>query len=127
MALVNDDAERILDQWGIWCRISRPGPRAYRSIAGVLEEAMVQQQGASGFTEEDEGMEIFDRKVMASLRRENPDAYDAAYQYYVIGFSEDRVGLVELGKRLRVSRPTATKRLYAAITAVASMMTALVA
>ncbi len=127
MALVNDDAERMLDQWGLWCRLGRPGPKAYKSIAGVLEEAMVQQQGASGFTEEDEVMEVFDRRVMAVLRGENPDAYEAVYQYYAVGFAEDRHGVRELGRRLKVSKDLASKRLYAAITAVASMVTALAA
>lgn len=127
MALVNDDAERMLDQWGLWCRLGRPGPKGYKSIAGVLEEAMVQQQGASGFTEEDEVMEVFDRRVMAVLRGENPDAYEAVYQYYAVGFAEDRHGVRELGRRLKVSKDLASKRLYAAITAVASMVTALAA
>ena len=88
---------------------------------------MVQQQGASGFTEEDEVMEVFDRRVMAVLRGQNHDAYQAAYEYYAVGFAEDRHGVRELARRLRIGKDAASKRLYAAITAVASMVEALAA
>ncbi len=127
MALVSEQAEYTLSQWGMWCRMGRPGPRDYRSIAGVLVEAMIQQQGAPGFTEEDEVMEIFDRRVMAALRSENPDAYEAAYQYYAVGFAEDKHGIRELGRRLGVGKTVASSRLYAAITAVATMVEVLAA
>lgn len=129
MSLVDDDAERVLDQWGIWCRVGRPGPAEYHSIAGMLERGMVEQKGVEDriSPEQDEAMEIFDRRVMASLKAINPDAYEAAYQYYAVGFAEDRHGVRELGRRLNIGKDAASRRLYAAITAVASMMEALAA
>ena len=125
MALVNDHAEHVLAQWGIWCRMGKPGPRRYQSIAGKMEMAMIQQQSATGFTEEDDSMEVFDRRVMASIRTHTPDAFTAAYEYYAVGFAEDRHGIRELGKRLKIGKDAAAKRLYAAITAVAAVLEAI--
>ena len=122
MALVNDDAERMLEQWGIWSRTGRPGPRQYQSVAGALERAMVQQPTPAVHVPEDEVMEEFDRRVMATLRAQNSDAYEAVRLYYVVGFAEDRSGIREIAFRLRVNKDTASKRLYAAITAVAAMI-----
>lgn len=53
MALVHAQAEfsswipsgldYLLSQWGIWCRINKPGPKDYQSCAGKIQEMLIQQ------------------------------------------------------------------------------------
>lgn len=63
-------AEFMLQQWGIWSRISLPGPREYTSSAGKIHQMLVQQTlHESSFLIGEETAESVDRAVSASPGR----------------------------------------------------------
>ena len=74
MALVHAQAEfsswipsgldYLLSQWGIWCRINKPGPKDYQSCAGKIQEMLIQQNADDDtFLVGDEVAEAWDAAI----------------------------------------------------------------
>ena len=127
MALVNAQAEFALEQWGIWARISRPGPRGAISWMGpMMDRAVGQIIDDSGYPVQswnDGDCEAFDAHVMRHIRENNPPVFQALKTYYADAADEYRsVSKADLAKRLRINRSTAIKRLEIGINMVAAML-----
>lgn len=120
MALVNQDAELMLEQWGIWSRTGRPGPGRYRSPAGRIQSLMVEQQEARpACVFDDRVMEDFDRRIMGAVRRSSPRAYSAAYVYYV---QMPNASFRHAGAKVGVGKDTFRSLLMTAIAGAAAAM-----
>ena len=127
MAYINAEAEFALEQWGIWSRRHRPGPKDAISWMGPMIDRMVGQiVDDSGYPVqawEDRDLEAFDSHIMHHIRANNHPVFQTLKTYY--GDSSDEYRCVskrELARRLKVNRDTAVKRLEIGINMVAAML-----
>lgn len=127
MPLIHAEAEFALEQWGIWVRLNRPGPRDAKSWMGPMLDRMVghiiDDSGSPVRSWDDPVCEAFDSYVMRNVCKSNRQAFNALSIYYAHSTDEYRcTSKKELARRLHVSRATAIKRLEIGINMVAGML-----
>lgn len=117
MALVDEQAELYLDQWGIWNRTGKPGPKGARSWLGVMEDRLVQQNRGAGLSMPESDCESFNNGVMLIIKRTWPDDYAALALYYIDGMNSR-----SMAKALKVDKTGGLALLKVAIGRVETLM-----
>jgi len=109
-ALVDDETEMFLTEWGKWTRMGGPEPKGARSWLGVMQERLVQQNRGPGLNLSDDFCDGFDRIVMRAIKAEWPQDYRILTLYYA-----DRLPSRKLAGVIGVSKTSGLELLKMAI------------